>query len=491
VTGPRSAAYSPTRVDDGFLGIDIGTSSVKALWRSGGDEQVTRAPYRGEQPGPADWMAAIREAVGGLRTGDTRPLRPAAVGLCGQTNTYVLARPGDDAPPVVPWSAGGGAAELTELLRLRSSFFVEHISMPHPAMVSYPAPRILWLKRGRAAALAGDARVMQPKDWVYLQLTGVAASDPFTWRGLACLGDGTFHREILDVLGLDAERLPALHAPTAAPGRLAAAAARALGVADGTPVVLGCNDFYASLAGMGTLAPGDWFDVAGSSEHVGRIESRPPGAVSTPLIYGPGLAHNVHYGVTAASGVSLDWGLRGFGPAAQAADPASAPLFLPYLQGERAPVFDPEARGVFFGLEKSHTAADLLYSICEGVAFSLRQIAALIDADAPATAQVRTSADGPLAGVVTQLKADAFGRPFVPVRQRACAALGAALFAAVGAGRFASLTQGAAAWVAREPAVEPRPAMRRLVEERFALFARLYPALKERFTELAAIREGP
>jgi xylulokinase len=475
-------------VDDGFLGIDIGTSSVKALWRSGGDEQVARAPYRGEQPGPADWMAAIREAVGGLRTGDTRPLRPAAVGLCGQTNTYVLARPGDDAPAVVPWSAPGGGAELAELLRLPTSFFVRHISMPHPAMVSYPAPRILWLNRGRAAAFASDARVMQPKDWVYLRLTGVAASDTYTWRGLANLEDGTFHREILDAIGLDADRLPSLHAPTAAPGRLAAAAARALGVAEGTPVVLGCNDFYASLAGMGVLSPGDWFDIAGSSEHVGRIEAQPPGAMSTPLIYGPGLAHNVHYGVTAASGVSLDWGLRTFGPDARAAEPAGAPLFLPYLQGERAPIFDPQARGVFFGLSRSHGGPDLVYSICEGVAFSLRHIAALIDARA--TAQVRTSAEGPLAPTVTQLKADAFGRPFVPVRQRACAALGAALLAAVGAGRFASLGHGAAAWVACEPAVEPRPAMRRLADERFALFASLYPALKERFAELARIREG-
>ncbi len=470
---------------DSFLGIDIGTSSVKALLRTESGEESARVPYDTERPGPHAWMSAIEAAVAGMRG---RLDAVAAIGLAGQTNTYLLHDPDRGGePPVVPWSAGGGGEALAELLRLPPAFWVEHISMPHPAMVSYPAPRILWMARTPGSGWKPAARVLQPKDWVYFNLTGRMASDPFTWRGLAHLGDGTFHRELLERLGIEARRLPELHAPWAAPGRLTPEAARRLGLAQDTPVFLGCNDFFASLAGMGALAPGDWADVAGSSEHLARIETRSPLSVATPLVYGPGLIHSVHYGVTAASGVSLDWGLRAFGPQAPADSSAGTPLFLPYLQGERAPLFDPDARGVFFGLGRGHEPRDLLAAVCEGVAFSLRQIAALIDAEA--NGPVRTAPDGPLADAVTRVKADAFQRPFVVVRQKACAALGAAMIAAVGARRFAGLAEAAAAWVALDGEVAPRAGRAALLEARYRLYASLYPALKGSFARFARLQE--
>ena len=471
---------------DSFLGIDIGTSSVKALARGSCGEESVRVTYSPDLPRPEGWMAAIREAVARLR-GHLDDL--AAIGLAGQTNTYVLWSPDrpDGDLPVIPWSAGSGSGELAEILRLPAAFFVEHISMPHPAMVSYPAPRILWMQRALGREWTAATRVLQPKDWVYQKLTDLVASDPYTWRGLAHLGDASFHGTLLDRIGVEAARLPCLQAPWAAPGRLTPRAAAELGIPAGVPVFLGCNDFFASLAGMGALAPGDWFDVAGSSEHVGRIETRSPLEVTTPLVYGPGLTHNVHYGVTAASGVSLEWGLARFAADAQPADEAAAPLFLPHLQGERAPHFDPDARGVFFGIHRDHGPADLLYAVCEGVAFGLLQIAAIID-DA-ARAPVRTSLDGPLSKPATQLKADAFGRPFVVVGQKACAALGAAMIAALGSGRFSSLGEAARAWVGVERVVEPRPERAPLLDRRYRVYASLYPALKESFARFARLTE--
>ena len=489
VTRPAPARIVESRLRDSFLGIDIGTSSAKALLRQESREESVRAPFASDPPGPAAWLEGCREAVARLRERAGRALdRVAGIGLSGQTNTYVLWSPdrGDRELPVIPWSHGGGRAELAELLRLPASFFVDHISMQHPAMVSYPAPRILWMQRTLGSEWQAADRVLQPKDWAYLRLTGSCASDPFTWRGLAHLGDASFHGELLDRLGLEAGRLPELHAAWAAPGRLTREAAGYLGLRSGVPVVLGCNDFFASLLGMGSLGPGDWFDVAGSSEHVGRIETRSPLSVTTPLVYGPCLAHNVHYGVTAASGVSLDWALQAFGADKPAAGDARAPLFLPYLQGERAPLFDPDARGVLFGVDRGHGPRDLFYAVCEGVAFSLLQIAALIDSEA--TDPVRTSLDGPLAEPVTQLKADVFQRPFHVVRQKACAALGAAMLAAVGAGLFASPVDAAREWAAVERVVEPRPERARLIRERYELYESLYPALKASFGALARLK---
>jgi xylulokinase len=126
------------------------------------------------------------------------------------------------------------------------------------------------------------------------------------------------------------------------------------------------------------------------------------------------------------------------------------------------------------------------YAVCEGVAFSLRQIAALIDEGA--SAPVRTSLDGPLAEPATRVKADAFRRPFAVVRQKACAALGAAMMAAVGLGRFPSLAEAAGAWVAVERVVEPRSDRAPLLDRRYGLYGSLYPALKESFARFARLR---
>jgi xylulokinase len=142
------------------------------------------------------------------------------------------------------------------------------------------------------------------------------------------------------------------------------------GLREGMPVAVGCNDFYAALLGAGIEKPGQCFDITGTSEHFGVTL---PAVVPTHLISSPFPGGAVHYGVTASSGVALSWSEGLFGSGEPTVS-EHAPISLPYLRGERAPVFDENARGMFFGIDAGCDRDALRYSAMEGVVFSLYDI---------------------------------------------------------------------------------------------------------------------
>jgi xylulokinase len=481
---------------DLVLGIDIGTSSVKLLLA--GPEGPVAAASRGygcaaEAQTPAVGLDAIRKATREM-SGMADFSAVAAVSLAAQTGTYTLLDGGGGVLLTVGWASGEGEEDLRELREaLPETFFLRHISMRHPALLSYPAPRIRWLRRERAAVLDRAAMLLQPKDFLYKAFTGRIASDRYTWRGLANPVDGTFHAEMLEAVGMEPDRLPELFDPWDAPGRLLPEAAAALGLRPETPVYVGCNDFFASLTGMGSNAPGRCFDLTGTSEHIGRIAAKP--LESDALISGPYFRDYVQYGVTAASGTSLAWAQEMFpcerafpAPEEALAGGRRPPLFLPHLAGERSPIWDPKARGVFFGLESGHGRADLLYSVTEGVAFSLYQISLLLPGWPDG--EVRAAGGASRNRALNRMKASLFNAPIVPAREREAAALGAAAFAAAGLGWFPSARDAAERWVRLEEPVQPDAALREALLPRFEFYKELYPALKGPFGIWAAAGEG-
>ena len=229
---------------------------------------------------------------------------------------------------------------------------------------------------------------------------------------------------------------------------------------------------------MPALSP--LFDITGTSEHFGVIEK----ALSpeTGMVSGRFLQDFVHYGGTASSGHSLAFGMRELGAeqgplgAYLAAKP---PIFLPYVNGERAPVFDPHARGVFFGVEKDCSRALLSYAVLEGVAFSIYHIAKHLGTlPAGDVLLGGGAAKDPLLGCI---KATLFDRRFVTLQESDTSALGAAMMAGCGIGRFASPAAAAAACVATKTVHTPIPALRERLLARFAVYEQLYAALKPQF----------
>ena len=431
-----------------ILGIDLGTSSVKALIVRDG-EIIAKAKAGYDEISPEGWYAALCRA---LRTLDLS--RIAAVGLSSQVGTYII-----DGRDVIGWNAPIGREELCELTaRYTKADFIREIAMPHPQIISYPLPRLLHITRHY-----GARAVCQPKDFLCQKLTGRLVSDPWSWRGLYHPARGMsdfFLRE----LGITAA-LPPILPPDAIAGEIHAPET---GIPDGTPLHIGMNDYYCSLLGMG-VTEGDLFDITGTSEHLGSIG--PQLYPDTPMVSGPYLHGFVHYGVTASGGPSMDFGMENFGftdvDIRRSLD-RRAPIFLPYLGGERAPIFDSDARGSFFGISAGCDRRDLAYAVLEGNVFSLYSIYQALGE--PACRRMLVSGGAAKDPVLGQLKADLFGCPVHALREGDTSALGAAILAG------AERPQG-------DIVCYPPGGLRERLLPRYTIYASLYPALKTKFKQ--------
>lgn len=456
-----------------YLGIDLGTSAVKGILRSPTGEYVkARGAYRSDRP--HGWFAAVREMIAALAAQTDGEI--AAIALSSQVGTYVI-----DGREVIDWRSPIGREELDAIrAAIPPEQMVRHIGMAHPDLVSYPLPRLLYIKKH----FGPRAEVLMPKELLIRELTGETVTDVFSMRGIAHAGRRRYAEELMQALGLSAS-LPPLRYPTELAGRVTAAAAGIYGLTEGTPVYLGCNDFYAGLLGMGIYEPGDFFDLSGTSEHLGYLaeEINRQGFVSGPYFYGC-----CTYGGTKSSGAACDLAIRTFGLGEwdMARLPIDRPpIFLPYLCGERAPLFDEQARGVYFGLNDRTDKASLSYATLEGVVFSLYDIATSMAAPQPRRLILGGgSAQDP---IMNRLRATLFDCETVSVQENDTSALGACLLAMVGDGAYPDLPTAIRHTVTYRPAVLPQPEWQDILRRRFAIYRQLYGDLKERFRQFCAL----
>lgn len=447
----------------GILGIDLGTSSVKMLLKSGSGGTVkVKETYR--EPAPSGWWNAVKKALSRL---DLREL--AAIGLSSQVGTYLV-----NGEVVIPWSGREGAEELSEIRETfgRELFFRE-IDMPHPNIISYPVPRLLYIKRHYPQVES----VCQPKDFLCEMLTGRRFTDPYSWRGLAKLSEGRYSQALLDRIGFPVQKLPGMIPVTGRAGETREISLEGNLLPAGVPVFIGMNDFYASLLGMGVYGIGDFFDITGTSEHLGVVESDPD--PDTELVSSPYFCGNVHYGVTASAGASLDYGMRlfGFGDV----EPMESlsrkpPVFLPYLNGERAPVWDADARGMFFGIDGACEKRDMAYAVMEGVVFSLYHIYECMGR--PRGTVMRVSGGAAANRVLCEMKAELFGVPVIVPEETDTSALGAYMTAAVGAGRYADFEEAIEHNCRSRECIRSGGLYQERLKQRFSIYKELYPAIK-------------
>ncbi len=478
----RELAYSMY-----FIGIDIGTSSVKAACLEDGRTRTCRAVYSPELGNtPAGWWRAVCEAVSEAAREAGHDC--AGLGLTAQVGTYILedsSRP-EDSWPVYSWSGPGGETQREALqTRFGTEFFLEHTGMPLPKVPSYPASRLRWLAEERTAEWSRATHVLAPKDFLYRKLTGRLLSDRLSWNGLSNPAHGDPDEAFLSALELDGGLFAPMHEPLSAPAGLSHEAAALLGLPAGTPVYLGCNDSHASFLGMGVCGIGQAFDLTGTSEHVGLISPGPLG--DGEMICSPFFSGCATFGVTASSGTSLDWGfgitglpqnretetlaLRRF--EALKRGEAHPPIFLPYVTGERTPIWDGDARGAFLGLSDRHTREDLLYSVFEGVVFSVAHIwSGLPEELTQSVTNIRMGGGAGENMLMNRMKAACLQRTLEIPREKNTGALGAGLIAAAGSGAYASLGDAVRDYVSLtgtvSPSDDPAPLLRR-----FELYRRL------------------
>ena len=510
------------------VGIDLGTSSCKVgIFDPGGEPhgfgqaayEIARGPDGLAEQSPADWWQSVCQAMRqALDSGHVPGEAVAAVGLSGQVGTHVLLdRDGQPLRPAISWQDTRAREEATALNhRLGRKRLASVLGIDLPPGPAWPLPRLLWLQRHAPEHLAKTWRFLQVKDFVVYRLTGELATDASSWRGLVCLPGSEIAADVLTELDLPLDLLARRHPPSALIGGVTRTAAEACGLAPGTPVVTGWNDLNCGLLGTGVVRPGMGFDIGGTSEHMGvALAADAALQPADNLMLAPYLvddrqgAARVCYGVTSAGGGSLEWYANEFVPdllqsyglslppgaparlesiAAGVAPGAAGLVFLPYIHGERAPIWDAAARGVFFGLSSRHRHRHFVRAVLEGVAFSLRQVLQVVEATIGAPVERVHASGGPASlPLWNQIKADVLSRPVVIPKVTHAACLGAAMLAAIGSGWYVDAVQAAEAMVHIARQVEPDTRHAARYDAVFGLYTSLYPQLRTAYAHLAAI----
>ncbi|MEO1224965.1 MAG: xylulokinase [Pseudomonadota bacterium] len=484
-----------------YLGIDLGTSAVKAILVDDAQAIIGQAsapltverrqPLWSEQD-PESWWQATTNAISALRADHAGPLADVrAIGLSGQMHGATLLDVGDSPlRPAILWNDGRSFAECAALERAVPNLTT---ITGNRAMPGFTAPKLLWVKTHEPDVFARVDRVLLPKDYLRLRLTGEAISDMSDAAGTLWLDVG--HRRwspaLLDATGLDEQAMPSLAEGSDAAGHLRRDIATQLGLPAGIPVAGGAGDNAAGAAGIGIVDPGRAFVSLGTSGVVFAVsdgfKTDPDNGLHALCHCLPNRWHKMAVILSAAS--CLDWASRAFGfddvglliEAAETVDPSgSLPLFLPYLSGERTPHNDPNAQGVLFGLTHSTDRAQMAYAVLEGVAFALSDgLNVLIDAGTEIDA-LSVIGGGARSTAWGRMIASAFDRPLHYHE-------GGDVGPAFGAARLARLAAGgeAVSDVCTAPPireiVEPDTALTRSMAPRRATFGALYRDLRDRF----------
>lgn len=467
--------------DGYFIGIDFGTSSVKtlAVYRNG-EIKKTRCAYVSADV--SSFKRSLKKALFELFKIIPKE-KISAIGFSSQVGTYIL-----DDGTIIPWNSPAGKAETDEIKeKVTPDEFINEISFPHPNIISYPLPRLLHIKKHYPNAVTA----LMPKEYFIREFTGQTVTDVFSQRGIANQVTKKYSDKLIEKFGLEKFVLPPVKAPTDKAGEVTENAEREYGVLKGVPVYLGCNDFYAGLIGMGVLNKNDVFDLSGTSEHVGAITENPmfDRFVSTPFLSG-----YATYGGTKGSGVCCSFALDNFD--CKAIEKLSGaneikdflktepPIFLPYPTGERAPIFDENARGVFFGISDKTDKAAMAYSVFEGVVFSVYDIYSKLGVSCnDYLVCAGGSADNRL---IAALKAILFNKKILLCNETDVSALGAAIIAAVGNGNHETIEEACRKTVKRSLfEIEKCDEARKILLERFAIYKDVYKNLKNDFVRFA------
>jgi xylulokinase len=484
-----------------YLGIDLGTSEVKLLLLNAAHDVLSTVgealtvssprPLWNEQD-PAQWWHATQRAVQTLRTQHPQAwAQVKGIGLSGQMHGAVtLDAALKPLRPAILWNDGRCVAECDELLLRVPDVYTRTGNLVMPG---FTAPKLLWMQLHEPTLFARIHKVLLPKDYLRLLLTGELASDPSDASGTLWLNPATrdWDDTMLAATGLSRAHMPRLVDGGAPSGELRTEIAREWGLSAGVVVAGGAGDNAASAVGIGAVASGQGFISLGTSGVMfvvtDAFRPNPAEAVHAFCHTLPKRWHQMTVMLSAAS--SLAWLTRLLRvenettllapfEAGQVVSP-QAPLFLPYLNGERTPHNNVNARGVFFGLDATHGPQELAYAVLEGVAFGMAQGLAALRTAGSDVQRLSLVGGGARSAYWAQLHADVLE---VEIQTLVGGVAGGAL----GAARLGALACGESeAMVCTMPPLQrvflPRADQRDFLHSRLNRFNALYPRVADLF----------
>lgn len=480
-----------------LLSVDVGTDGCKARifdvsGRSLGQSQheypvVVPQPSWAEQDAELWWKAVRKSISEATRSAKIENRQIACVCITGQSPVLLpVDRHGNPLMKALIWM-DRRAVEQSEYVRQSTSLNDDS---------SMILPKILWVKEHRPQVFMKTHKFLQSADFVVYKLSGVLATD---W-----INASTFHYdfrkrnwpdEALNKLRIPRAKLPEVVEPATIVGTVTKDASIETSLRRGTPVVAAGIDAYMAVVGVNAMNPGRVCEISGSStclmvptahkihDSQGRIECQ-----SFPIRP----SFWVTWAIMSSTGASFRWFRDRFGYPRETykhmdAEAARAPIgsaglvFLPYLMGERSPIWNPNARGAFLGLSLNHSRKHLMRAILEGCAFGMRQNLEIIEDLGGEVKEIWSCGGMAKSKIAGQIKADVIGRPIVIPRETEAPSLGAAIAGAVGVNLYSSIRAAAREMVKAETRITPRKDNHKRYVHFFRMYKDAYSSLKEYF----------
>ena len=482
-----------------LLGIDIGTSACKAAVfdENGGVVAQTNRGYNVyyEKPGyaaqnPDDWWNAVCDAIKEITAlSGINPGEIAAVGIDGQSwSAIAVDKDGRVLTPTPIWMDTRAQDICDEWASLEDELFA---LCGNPLKPCYTTPKIGWYKKYLPDVYQNTHKILQSNSYIAYRLTGVFSQDKSQGYGLHFfdIKKGDWNQSLCKELGLRADILPDIYDSSAVIGKITAAAAQQTGLPQGIPVTAGGLDAACGTLGAGVIHPGQTQEQGGQA---GGMSICLDSAKSDPrLILGAHVIPDrwlLQGGTTGGGGV-MKWlhAELGGGQSMPAMDEMAAKVspgsegtvFLPYMAGERSPIWDANAKGVFFGLDFSKTQGHLIRAALEGVAFSLKHnldVAKNAGAEVDELISMGGAANSKL---WTQIKADITGKTIKVPSSDTATTLGAVMLAGVGVGLYSDFEDAVAKTVKITREHKPNEENNSVYMKNYEIYLDLYENLKE------------
>ena len=485
-----------------ILGIDLGTSSVKAMLFDAEQGVIAvRAEEYGvdiahpgwAQQSPALWWESLVRVLRWLESHYREAYRSVcAVGYSGQMHGMVLTdAKGQPVRPAVIWLDQRAGRQLEEIGAALSEEDMGNVFCNRVSS-GFAFPSLLWVREQEPEIFARAAHFLSPKDYIRYKMTGEIGAEVVDASSttLFATGERDWAWEVIDRFHLPPQLFPKVHESADIAGTVTAQCEAQTGLPAGIPVIYGSGDQPAQSIGNGVIGPGRIISNIGTGGQISAFSSR---SAYDKKLRTNTFCHAIRnawtiFGATLCSGMSLSWAknkvfragsYEEINAAVAAVSPgADGLIYLPYLSGERTPHMNPDARGVFFGMTLGQEQGHFLRAVMEGVTYSLRDCLGILQelgVDAPEI----IASDGATASPQwMQMQADILGKPVRVSRVKEQACLGSCLLAAVGTGVLPSLEEACGRFALMDERVYlPDAANADVYREGYDTYRRLYERL--------------
>lgn len=487
-----------------FLGIDVGTTGIKALVVNDKGEVLNQyarslemsVPKPGwAQQEPADWLKAVLEILRDV----SKDHHITSISFSGQMHSLVMLDKEDQVlRKAILWCDQRTTSQCKQATQKIGGEEAVIGLIANPILEGFTLGKLLWVKENEPEVFNKIKKVMMPKDYICMKLGGEYGTDYSDASGTAYFNvhDSRWSHEILEQINLDPSILPPVFESQSVRGMLRADLAQELGWHD-TLIVSGGADNAVAAYGIGISEPGDTMVSIGTSGTVlTATEKGEPDFDGKIHFFHHVLPGQKYYmGVMLSAAHSLNWFLREFDidwsfqelekKISQVQPGAGGLLFLPYLNGERTPLRDPNARGVLFGLSSKTTSEEVIRGVIEGVTFGLRDSFELIK-NKTEIKTIRAVGGGAKNKAWCSIIADNVKMPVSIPKNDEGGAYGAAMLAAKGAGVE---EQELSEWVKIKETIQPNPNHYEIYDKLYEQFKKLSSDLKERFEQVSKLTE--